>query len=100
MWVIWAGIDIMLVKIASREDTDQTTLSETPKTGLLAMLVSWLYYLNLSDRFSCATALLIAGHPSIKYSIQSHLVKMTQSPDRATILHFFLLNAEIKFFTR
>ena len=79
----------MLVKIASREDTDQTTLSETPKTGLLAMLVSWLYYLNLSDRFFCATALLIAGHPSIKYSIKSHLVKMAQSPDRATILHFF-----------
>ena len=65
-------------------------MSETPKTGLLAMLASRPYYLNLSDRFSCAMAQpLIAGHPSIKYPIQSHLVKMAQSPYMATILHFF-----------
>ena len=70
-----------------------------PKTGLLAMLAPRLnyMYLNSSDRFSCVTAQLIAGYPSIKYPIHKHSKssgQMAQSPYRATILQFFLPIAE------
>ena len=78
-------------------------MSETPKKGLLAMLAPRLNYLYLTDRFSCATTQLIAGHPSIKYpiciNIRSHLIKMAQRSYRVTILHFFCRMQRVKFFT-
>ena len=72
---------------------------------LLDMLAPRFNYLNLSDRFSCITAQLIAGRPSIKYPIHKHSRSSGQNGSssicRATFQHFFLSNAEsIKFFTQ
>ena len=62
------------------------------KTGLLAMLASRLYYINLTDRFSCATAQLIAWHPSIKY-ILSRLVKWLKVHIGQ---HFYIFSVECR----
>ena len=50
------------------------------------MLPSRLYYLNLSDRFSCATAQLIGGHPSIKLPILKHTKTSGQNGSKSQLI--------------